>query len=107
MITGEYRDEFFYHGFVRATNSTVAAFDPRGSTLTFAGAINAAGTVTGYYIDNDGVPHGFVRVRNGDIEAFDVPNSMGTLALAINSFGVITGTFFDHDGAAHGFVRLP
>jgi hypothetical protein len=56
------------HGFLRAPNGTITVFDPPGSGFTFVavGAINPAGTVTGFFFPPDfSAMHGFVgRLKN-------------------------------------------
>jgi hypothetical protein len=60
-ITGWYCAQGFHcHGFLRAPDGTITSFDPPGSTLTVATAINPSGVVTGLFNDVNGVQHGFV-----------------------------------------------
>ena len=85
---------------------------------TIALAIDAAGDVTGTYLDSNRVAHGYVRTANGTISTFDAPGAgtgpptgglstknQGTIPTGINSSGVITGTYVDSNLAYHGFVR--
>jgi hypothetical protein len=56
-------------GFLRTPTGTISVFDPPGSLLTFVpggGAMNPAGTVTGFFIPPDfSAQHGFVaRLKN-------------------------------------------
>jgi hypothetical protein len=67
-------------------------------------AINASGTVTGYWTGSSGT-HGFVRATDGTVTGFDPPNSERTTPYAINASGTVTGTFQDTGGTFHGFVR--
>lgn len=91
------------HGFVRAPDGTVTAFDPPGSTITTPVGINPEGMITGTYFDSSG-QHGFLRARNGTITTVDAPNSTGTGVAGINPEGVITGSYTDSGFMAHGFV---
>jgi uncharacterized membrane protein len=57
------------HGFLRAPNGTITVFDPPGSLFTVipgGGAMNPAGTVTGFFMPPDSsAQHGFVaRLKN-------------------------------------------
>jgi len=80
------------------------SFDPPGSTDTHPRAINAAGTVTGYYFDaNQGV-HGFVRDKAGNIASLDAPGASLTVPTGIRPNGDIVGHCVDQNGV-HGFVR--
>jgi uncharacterized membrane protein len=65
-ITGYFEEAKGFHGFVRASDGTITTFDPPGSaepeSLTFANGINAAGVVTGWYIDPSFIGYGFLRM---------------------------------------------
>jgi hypothetical protein len=61
-ITGYYFDGNGTHGFVRAAQGTITAFDVPGSTVTFPVNINDSGFVTGWYQDGSGNYIGFVRI---------------------------------------------
>lgn len=91
------------HGFVRAPNGTVTAFDPPGSTITSPSGIDPQGVITGTYVDSSG-QHGFLRARNGTITTVDVPGATGTGVAGINPQGAITGLYGDSSGMQHGFV---
>lgn len=100
---------------VSAAGATVKSFDAPGAGTgggqgTWSVAINAAGEITGYYVDANNVAHGFVRRPNGSFETFDAPGagntrSLGTYAFAINLAGEVTGYYSDSLGQIHGFVR--
>jgi hypothetical protein len=69
-----------HRGFVRAPSDALTTFDVSAAGTgiyqgTEAYAINAAGTITGFYIDANGVSHGFVRVAFGSITTFDTPGA--------------------------------
>jgi len=54
------------HAFLRDLNGTITSFDAMGAgTAPGQGitplCINSAGSITGLYIDSNGVNHGFVR----------------------------------------------
>jgi len=77
---------------------------------TAVSSINAAGDITGVYVDANNVVHGFVLPAGGTLTKFDVPAAgtkagQGTIPASINSSGTITGVYVDGNIAAHGFVR--
>jgi hypothetical protein len=82
------------HGFLRARDGTITAFDVAGSTDTLPFAINPAGAITGYYENSNFAVHGFVRAPDGTITTFDLPGSTSTFTASINPAGVITGSHF-------------
>jgi hypothetical protein len=95
--------------------STFTTIDAPGAgtgalTGTIVTSINAAGDVTGTYIDSNGAEHGFVLPAGGAITIFNVTGAgtgkgQGTDAERINTSGVIAGTYVDIYQANHGFVR--
>ena len=107
-ITGSYRDASnVAHGFVRAPDGTITAFDPVGSNGTFGTGINKQGAIAGSYQDASGASHGFTRTANGTITAFDPPGSVRTIGNAINNNGAIAGYYLDAGSMFHGFARAP
>ncbi len=79
---------------------------------TFPQDNNPAGTVAGYYVDNQTIFHGFLRAPDGTITSFDPPgsgklngSSQGTLPLSIDTAGNIVGQFQDENYLFHGFLR--
>lgn len=130
MITGDYwvcAPDFSsctIHGFVRAANGTITAFDVPGAGAdgnsfqgTFPQSINDLGEVTGFYADSNDVFHGFVRAPNGSTTTFDVPGACttaappagcaynGTFAFSVNLLGAAAGQYYGEDGLSHGFWR--
>ena len=94
-----------WHGFVRERRGRTTQFDPPGSYLTNALAINDSGTITGLFIDPSGT-HGFVRQPDGTITTFDAPGAIaGTLSNAIDNNGNIAGCAMVSQTNSHGFVR--
>src|SRR5579872_316732 len=67
-------------------NASAVTVDPTGSTSTAITAINAAGVVAGYYVDNNNVQHGFVD-NAGTFTTIDPADSVNTQVTAINSNG--------------------
>jgi hypothetical protein len=69
------------YGFVRAVDGSFTTFSAPGAGTggypanqgTYPLSINAAGTITGYYIDANGVSHGFTRTGRGTLTSFDAP----------------------------------
>jgi len=94
---------------------TFTVFDAPGagtSVLEGTGSIsiNAAGDVTGIYLDGNHVAHGFLRTAGGTISTFSAPDAgagltQGTLPISINATDEVTGEYFDSNNAYHGFVR--
>jgi uncharacterized membrane protein len=120
-ITGYYTDALGFfgpidHGFLRTADGTFAAFDPPRSIETHANAINAAGAITGYYVDLNFpfsfLPfRGFLRAPDGTLTTFDAPDAgrgfeAGTIAVGINPAGTVTGYYIpDFPPVVHGFLR--
>ena len=51
-----------FHGFLRTPDGTITEFNAPGAAKgTSALSINSVGTITGFYIDANGVIHGFLR----------------------------------------------
>ena len=95
---------------------------------TVADAINAAGVITGWYINCENacsstLTGGYVRSAKGDYTFFTPPGTLltapqpgltaenGSLTaphlLSINIEGSIAGSYIDAQGNQHGFVRCP
>ncbi|MEI9968642.1 MAG: Ig-like domain-containing protein [Terracidiphilus sp.] len=84
---------------------------------TFLALSDAAGDLTGSYIDANGTIHGYLRpAATGVSTSFDDPNAYtsgslnGTLGVAINSqtSGIeITGSYIDANSVLHGFSYTP
>jgi hypothetical protein len=91
----------------RLAADTFITFDVPGSISTSSVGIDAAGTITGSYVDSNGTFHGFERARDGTITTFDVPGSTSTFPNAINPAGMITGASFSDTNGTQGFVRIP
>jgi hypothetical protein len=100
---------------VPAVAQTITAFDAPGAGTginqgTLPYGINAAGVITGHYLDSGSVHHGFVRATNGTITTFKVRGAgtsvgQGTFARGLNASGVIAGYYADSGSVNHGFVR--
>ena len=97
-------------GFLRARDGKITKFDVptagagsgQGTLINF-GTINAAGEVSGDFMDGKGVIHGFVRDRHGVYTTFDAPNSTGgTEPISNNDACAITGYYPDASGRYHG-----
>ena len=110
-ITGLWQDaNIVIHGFLRSSSGTLTTFDVPGSSETEPSAIDAAGTITGYFGEAKG-NHGFVRATDGTFTTFDPPGSAEpesyTFANGINAAGTITGWYIDPSFIGHGFLRIP
>lgn len=76
-------------------------------------AINAAGTVTGYYVDSSGNRHGFIYSA-ATYTSFDGPAATtntgkggsfsGTIPMSIDAAGDAVGSYTDSAGVRHGFI---
>ena len=117
-IGGNFQDaNNVLHGFLRAADGTVTAFDAPGAGTsggqgTQGFAINSKGTIVGKTIDAGYAQHGMLRTRDGTIIVFDAPGAgtgggQGTLATNINSEGVIAGSYLETNNVFHAFLRTP
>jgi hypothetical protein len=94
-----------------AQQGTIITFDAPGAGTGFrqgttVTGINAAGAITGYYVDSSNINHGFLRSPSGVFTEFDAAGAgPGTLPYGINDAGAVTGYYLDVDFIAHGFVR--
>lgn len=108
------------HGYLIAPNGAITMVNVpgagtgagQGTFIPTGYALNAAGAITGEYIDANGVSHGYVRAPNGKITRFDGPGAgtaagEGTIGWAINPSGEVVGDFTDANMVAHGYVRAP
>jgi uncharacterized repeat protein (TIGR03803 family) len=75
-------------------------------------SINAAGEVTGIYLDANNFPlaHGFVRAASGTTATFDAPDAgtnstEGTIPVSIDMAGDVAGVYRDANQVSHGFLR--
>ena len=75
-----------------------------GAKQTDPIAVNAAGTVLGYWFDKHYVQHGYLY-QGGTIAKFDVPKSTSTIPTGINDSGEAVGAYQDAQGNYHGFLR--
>jgi len=107
-ITGSYSDANGTHGYLRDPLGNFATFDVNASALsTLPRTINAAGAVTGRYIQPPSrASHGFLRDPLGNITTFDGPGMpYTTVPLSINDNGDIAGFYGNLNQPFHGFVR--
>jgi hypothetical protein len=122
-VAGTYLDAgAVMHGFVRSANGTITTIDASGAgtNLSLVGSdleggtaiygIDAAGDVTGDYLDAKGVAHGFVRSASGTITAIDASGAgakqfQGTYPLRIDAAGDVVGVYLNSNYIAYGFVR--
>ena len=90
---------------INATGAGTGA--EQGTAVT---AVDAAGDITGVYIDTNNALHCFVLPASGSIANCDVSGAgssvgEGTFPTAINTSGVVAGTYIDASQISHGFVR--
>src|SRR5215813_14014885 len=93
---------------------TIISFDAPGAGTgpgqgTQPFAINPAGLITGFYIDNGDALHGFLRDGNGFVTTFDAPGAgtgsgQGTTPFSITPGGAIAGRYVDGSNVFHGFL---
>ena len=74
-------------------------------------AINPAGALASYWLDDNNVVHGYLRTQRETIVKFDVSGGgtgpfQGTFPFVIGSSGAIAGYYVDSNDAAHGFLLL-
>ncbi len=91
-------------GVPAAVGANITTFDPPGSLGTFATSINAAGWITGSYIQNS-ANRGYLRAPDGTFTSFDADSANQTIPVAINANGVVAGSYYDSNYQVHGFVR--
>ena len=123
--TGSYDTVSLYRGFLysiangsfteidepNAGPGNIAAYQKEGTTPT---AINASGTVTGFYVDSSGNRHGFIYSA-GNYTSFDVAGATtntghggalsGTVPVGIDAAGDVVGSYTDSNQVRHGFIR--
>ena len=88
-----------------AAPSNYTTFDPPNSFYTQPECINPAGTIAGYYYDDQtSNSQGFIRSAAGTITSVNVPDAVATEILGLNASGTTTGIFIA-DNLWHGFVR--
>ncbi len=122
-INGWYIDSnSVFHGYLLASDGVITPVDVQGSGtgtnqgtdaspfISAYGGINPAGTITGFYVDQNSTYRGYLRTAYGHIVTFDVAgattgNFQGTLPLNINPEGEVTGWYIDVNGVNHGFLR--
>src|SRR6184192_2124946 len=107
-IVGYYFDPAtgFQHGYLYDYyGGTFTSFDCGNSTDTRAYGINSAGSIAGFYGDQNGV-HGFLY-QAGICSGFDYPGASSTYAWGINDDNQISGYYNDFVGGVHGFLYQP
>jgi len=122
-MAGMYVDATYTaHGFF-GTDGVMTSFDPPGSlgvsALPYSFgtglAVNAAGTVAGYYFESiSGNPfggnyRGFLRTPDGNFTTFDAGSEatccLWTFTYDVNSSGVAIGSYNDDTNSNYGFIR--
>ena len=76
------------------SNGTFTTLTPPGSTAADAVGINNSGTVTGFYLDGNGVTNGFIESTGSSGPLFttlDAPNTAFNQLLGINDKGELAG----------------
>ena len=103
QAAGHYQDsDGFYHGVI-LENGEMRRYDYEGAVQTFLyGYSDATGSLTGDFIDADGVQRGF----SGNI-IIDIPEATSTHTDFVNAEGSIVGSYVDAEGTYQAYVRLP
>ena len=101
----------------------MTSFDPPGPVAVSVGlysfgtglAVNAAGTIAGYYFQSitgnpfGGNYRGFLRSSDGNYTTFDAGSEstccLWTFPYDVNTEGVATGSYNDDAGTNYGFIR--
>ena len=108
QLAGTYQDATRLHAYFWDWDKRVfIKLDPRGSTESQGGFINARGEVVGGYRDEKGIRHAFIW-RKGVFTTIDPPNghpTLGPIAFGINDVGQVVGTYVDKESNRHGFLR--
>lgn len=109
VVTGTVYSDGKVTAFVRDVDGALKFFNIRNSVGgVFPMSINAAGTITGSYIDpSDTEPHGFVRTATGTITRFDPKGSGSTYPTSIDDSGAIAGYYTSRKLLNYGFLRAP
>ena len=94
------------HGFVRATDGSIASIDPSGSAYRVeVTGLNDSGLAVGEITDQDQTQHGFVRKANGSVSVFDAPQSDGiTVINGLNAHGTFSGYYMGTDNNNHALL---
>jgi hypothetical protein len=72
---------------------------------TAGNAINAAGTVVGYYLNANDVIASFVRTARSKYTTFQAQMNEATIAYDVTDGGTSVGQYFDAHGVSHAFIR--
>jgi len=121
QVAGYYQDgSLVAHSFLRAANGTFTIIDVpgagtgpnEGTWMFYINTMTLDGSVSGFYVDADGLGHGWIRKGNGTIITFDAPGAgtdgsqgQGTYPITINELGEVGGGYVDAANIEHGFIR--
>lgn len=86
-----------------ADAGTFTSFKVPGAKDTAATAVNASGTVAGYYRVQGQKQAGFLRAPDGTLTTFSAPGLKSTIPEAINDGGAVAG----YSGEELSFLRKP
>jgi hypothetical protein len=110
-VVGYYTDDTSTsstYGFIRHRDGVVETIAVEGSAKTRIAGINAAGDVTGWYLNGSYIS-GYVRSAQGRVTTFDLGTAL--LPTSINDAGTITGYYLVpvslDDNWNHEFIRSP
>ena len=100
-------------GLALGQQGSIITFDVPGAGTGFrqgttATGINAAGAITGYYVDAQNFYHGFLRSPDGTFTVFNAADAgTGTLSNGINDADAVTGYYLDAQGLATASCAAP
>jgi hypothetical protein len=81
----------------QTSSPVIINFDPPGSVNTTVTGINTAGTVVGYFADDQGNFHGFSRGSSGQLTVIDAAGPMSkTTIYSINDSGEMAGDYYSN-----------
>jgi hypothetical protein len=98
--TGSYGAEVF----IRGKGGKMTTFTiPNGSATPIA--INADGTIAGYFYDGTGHSEGFVRTTDGNVTLFNIPGFSYVYVSGMDDAGNIAGYAYTDYNSSTGFFR--
>jgi hypothetical protein len=102
-IVGFYTVASAEQGFLRSRDGTITTLTLPDGTPLQGQSINAAGEISGSYVDSAGGVHGFLRHRDGRVEVFDAGPQ--TRPESLNEEGSLTGNYVEPGNNTYGFLR--
>lgn len=85
--------------------SDCGSYDLFNDCGTFGSAINASGTIVGYYLNTSDAIAGFIRTPDATYTSFQALGQWPTYPYDLTNGGTIAGEYFDGQDIAYAFVR--